>query len=68
MECANTKALNKMQERHAKVETSYDSFLDYIDDDLVELQSIIDTIKSKARNFEGLDFTDEVKDLVNECL
>ena len=68
MECANTEALNKMQERHAKVETSYEMFLDSIDNELVALNELIDSIKSKALDYDGLDFTDEVRDLIKEQL
>lgn len=57
MECATTKALNAYQEKLKKQEISYDMFLKSIDDDLVEIQDLINKVKKKSENYDGLDFS-----------
>lgn len=66
--CANTSALNKYHNELERLEKSYESFLDSIDNDLVELQELISVIKSKAKDYDGYNFEDEVNDLVKDCL
>ena len=68
MRCANTEALNNYHNELEKIEVSYNLFLDSIDDDLVELQDLISAIKSKAKDYDGYDFEEEVNDLVKDCL
>ena len=68
MECANSKALNKYQEKLKKQELSYDLFLTAIDDDLVEIQELIKKVKKKADGFDGYDFTEELKSLLEDLI
>lgn len=68
MECATTNALNKYQDKLKKQEQSYDLFLTSIDDDLVEIQDLIKKIKKRADGFDGLDFTDEAKELLRDLI
>lgn len=68
MECATTNALNKYQDKLKKQEQSYDLFLTSISDDLVEIQDLIKKIKKRADGFDGLDFTDEVKELLIDLI
>ena len=68
MNCANSKALNKYQEKLKKQELSYDLFLTAIDDDLVEIQELIKKVKKKADGFDGYDFTEEVKELLGDLV
>lgn len=68
MNCANSKALNKYQEKLKKQELSYDLFLTAIDNDLVEIQELINKVKKKADGFDGYAFTEEIKELLVELI
>jgi len=68
MNCATENALNKYQEKLKKQELSYDLFLTAIDDDLVEIQELIKKVKKKADGFDGYDFTEEVKELLEDLI
>ena len=68
MNCANSKALNKYQEKLKKQEVSYDLFLTSIDDDLAEIQELIKKVKRKADGFDGYDFTEEIKSLLEDLI
>ena len=68
MNCANSKALNRYQEKLKKQELSYDLFLTAIDDDLSEIQDLINKVKKKADSFDGLDFTEEVKQMLGDLI
>lgn len=61
-------ALNKYQEKLKKQELSYDLFLTSIDDDLVEIQELIKKVKKKADGFDGYDFTEEIKSLLEDLI
>ena len=67
MECAVTNALNKHQEKLKLQEISFELFLSSIDDELVEIQELIKSIKKKA-NYDGYDFSDEVKSLIGDLI
>lgn len=66
--CANTNALNKYQEKLAKQSKAHERFIDEIDDDLLELQEIVQKLKKKAENYDGYDFTEELKEIVNDSI
>lgn len=68
MNCATENALNKYQEKLKKQEVSYDLFLTAIDDDLVEIQELINKVKKKADGFDGYDFTEEIKSLLEDLI
>ena len=68
MNCANSKALNKYQEKLKKQELSYDLFLTAIDDDLSEIQDLINKVKKKADGFDGYDFSEEIKEILGELI
>lgn len=68
MECATEKALYNYQEKLKKQELSYDLFLTAIDDDLVEIQELINKVKKKADGFDGLDFTEEIKEILGDLI
>ena len=68
MNCAVEKALNRYQEKLKKQEVSYDLFLTAIDDDLVEIQELINKVKKKADSFDGLDFTEEAKQMLGDLI
>ena len=68
MDCAITNALNKHQEKLIKQETSLQLFLDDIDDDLAEIMDIIKVLKRKARDYDGFDFSDELKEVLEDII
>ena len=68
MNCATENALNKYQEKLKKQELSYDLFLTSIDDDLVEIQELIKKVKNKSYGFDGYDFTEEIKSLLEDLI
>ena len=68
MECSVTNALNKYQEKMRKQEISLELFLNSIDDDLEEIQDLIMKVKKRADDYDGLDFTEEIKELLVELI
>ena len=68
MQCATENALNRYQEKLKKQELSCDLFLTSIDDDLVEIQELIKKVKKKALNYDDLDFSEEVKEVLGELI
>lgn len=68
MNCATEKALNKYQEKLKKQELSYDLLLSSIEDDLMEIQELIKKVYKKAENFDDLDFTEEIKSLLEDLI
>ena len=65
---ATENALYKYQEKLKKQEVSYDLFLTAIDDDLAEIQELINKVKRKADGFDGYDFTEEIKSLLEDLI
>lgn len=68
MEDAVTNAINKHQEKLRKQETSLELFKDSIDDELAEIMDIIKVLKRKAKDYDGFDFTEELKELLEELI
>lgn len=68
MDCAIENAMIKHQEKLMKQEASLELFIDSIDDDLAEIMEIVKTLKKKARDYDGYDFTEELKDLLGELI
>ena len=68
MECSITNALNKYQEKMRKQEISLELFLNSIDDDLEEIQDLIMKVKKRADDYDGLEFTEEIKELLVELI
>lgn len=68
MQCAVESYLNKYQEKLKKQELSYDLFLTEIDDDLVEIQDLINKVKKRALNYDDLDFSEEIENLLKDMI
>jgi len=64
--CANTEALNKHLAEQEACEKALDNFYGAVEGELEELEEVISRIKEIAKDFEGYDFSDEIKDLVLE--
>lgn len=68
MDCAVENAMIKHQEKLMNQETSLQLFIDSIDEDLAKIMEIIKTLKKKARDYDGYDFSDELKELIEELI
>ena len=68
MEDAVTNAINKHQEKLRKQEISLELFKDSIDDDLAEIMEIIKILKRKAKEYDGFDFSEDLKELLEELI
>lgn len=68
MDCAVENAMINHQEKLMKQEISLELFIDSIDDELAEVMEIVKTLKKKARDWDGYDFTEELKDLLGELI
>ncbi len=64
----NTYALEQHQKRLDKVSDSLDSFMDDIDDELVELRNTIDELQARAREYDGFDFTEQLNDTLRDLI
>lgn len=68
MDCAVENAMIKYQEKLVNQETSLELFIDSIGDELAEIMEIVKTLKKKARDCDGYDFSDELKELIEELI
>lgn len=68
MDCAIENAMIKHQEKLMKQEIILELFIDSIDDDLAEIVEIVKTLKKKARDYDGYDFTEELKELLEDLI
>lgn len=68
MNRATENTLNKYQEKFKKQELSYDLFLTAIDDDLAEIQDLINKVKKRALNYDDLDFSEEIENLLKDMI
>lgn len=68
MDCPVENAMIKHQEKLVNQETSLELFIDSIDDELAEIMEIVKTLKKKAMDYDGYDFSDELKDLLGDLI
>lgn len=68
MECANSKALENYQNKLKKQEVSFELLLSSLDDDLAEIQELINKVKKRALDYDGLDFSEEIENLLREMI
>lgn len=66
MECANTQALNKYQDKLKKQEDAFEDFLEENEDDIGEINEMISKLKKVAESYQGYDFEEEVKSLIED--
>ena len=59
---------NKHDEQNTKVEKALESFLDSIDSEVSELKDIIFELEQQAKDYEGYDFREELRDYLREVL
>jgi hypothetical protein len=65
---ATDRALANYEEKLKKQQVSYDLLLSSIEDDLMEIQDLINKVKKKADGFDGYDFTEEIKSLLEDLI
>ena len=68
MDCAVENAMIKHQEKLVNQETSLELFIDSIGDELAEIMEIVKTLKKKARDYDGYNFSEELKELLYELI
>lgn len=68
MDCAVENAMIKYQEKLVNQETSLELFIDSIDDDLAEIMDIVKVLKRKARDYDGYDFSEDLKEVLEELI
>ena len=65
---ATDRALANYEEKLKKQQVSYDLLLSSIEDDLMEIQDLINKVKKKADGYNGYDFTEEIKSLLEDLI
>ena len=68
MQDANTKALNKYLEKQEAEEICLKYFIDSIDNDLIEIKKLVDALKVQAKDYDGYDFTEALKEMLNDTV
>ncbi len=68
MECANTKALNRFQEKQKQQEVCYEAFLKHIDEDLVEIQEMIEKLQKVAKDYDVYDYSEDLKEHLEDLI
>jgi len=68
MNDANTEYLNKYLERQEIRNNEFSLFLDSVDDELFQITQIVKSIKKKAIDFNGYDFSENIKEVLNDTL
>lgn len=60
--------LNKFEEKQEKIRVSFELLVDKLDGDFVQLSNMIDKIKKQASNYDGYDFTEDIKFLIEDMI
>jgi len=67
-DCANTSALNKMLNEQEFDEKAKENFLEEIDPIINELSEAIEKIKEIAKDYQGYNFSEDIKEIVSELV
>jgi hypothetical protein len=68
MECANTKAMEKYHSKLELQEVCLNSLINRCDDEMVELQAQIEVLLKIASDFDGYDFSEDMKDMIKDMI
>ena len=68
MECANTYYLNKHLDEQDKIECACDELFKIIEPEIREIENIIISLKNISKDFKGYDFTEEVREIMNDLI
>lgn len=60
--------LNKFEKKQENIKLSFEQLVYNLDGDFVQLSNMIDKIKKQASNYDGYDFTEDVKILIGDML
>ena len=60
--------LNKFEKKQEDMRISFELLVDKLDGDFVQLSNMIDKIKKQASNYDGYDFTEDVKILIEDMI
>lgn len=60
--------LNKFEKKQEDMRISFELLVDKLDGDFVQLSNMIDKIKKQASNYDGYDFTEDIKILIEDMI
>lgn len=60
----NLKALDNYLDAQSKQEACYNFLLDELDDDLVQLSNLIEKIISISKDYDGYDFSEDIRAVI----
>ena len=60
--------LDKFEKKQEDMRISFELLVDKLDGDFVQLSNMIDNIKKQASNYDGYDFTEDVKILIEDMI
>ena len=60
--------LNKFEKKQHDLRISFENLVDKLDGDFVQLSNMIDKIMKQASNYDGYDFTQDMKILIEDML
>ena len=60
--------LRKFEKKQEDLRMSFEQLVYNLDGDFVQISNMIDKIKKQASNYDGYDFTEDVKVLIGDML
>ena len=68
MQDANTEYLNRYLNEQQKQEEALEAFTNEIQIDLLEIQKLVYEMEVTAKNYQGYDFREDLKEILNDTL
>ena len=68
MQDANTTYLNRYLNEQQKQEEALEQFTNEIQIDLLEIQKLVYEMEVTAKNYQGYDFREDLKEILNDTL
>lgn len=68
MECVNTYYLNKHLENQERKEKELELLIDYIQDDIDNINSILRNIRAVSKDWDNYDFEEDINDYLKEVI
>lgn len=60
--------LNKFEEKQEKIRVSFELLVDKLDGDFVQLSNMIEKIMKQASSYDGYDYREDIKVLIEDML
>lgn len=60
--------LNKLEKKQEDMRNSFELLVDKLDGDFVQLSNMVNRIKKQASSYDGYDFTEDIKNLIEDML